>query len=121
MKGRCLPPWGLAGIGGQFPSYSTKGAQGTLAGHGPALGSNPGDGSVTLSSTSESRVGQAGLSPFPSVPVSQPCWSPERVKRPGAGILGPDPLWEALLASATRDSSKEALGALLTEWVVYLY
>lgn len=35
----------------------------------------------------------------------------------GAGILGPDPLQEVL---AARESSEEALGASLMEWVVCL-
>ncbi|KAI4537213.1 hypothetical protein MG293_012076 [Ovis ammon polii] len=52
MKGRCLPPWGLAGIEASFPSYSTKGPRGPWLdtedlSWAPALE----DESVTLSST----------------------------------------------------------------------
>ncbi|KAI4581197.1 hypothetical protein MJG53_010739 [Ovis ammon polii x Ovis aries] len=52
MKGRCLPPWGLAGIEASFPSYSTKGPRGPWLDTedlpwAPTLG----DESVTLSST----------------------------------------------------------------------
>ena len=100
-----------------FPSYCTEGPRGPWLDTedlpwAPTLE----DESVMLSPTeSESRAGQAGLSPFPCCSVSQPCWSPE-----GVGTLG-QASWEALLASATRDTSKEVLGILSTEWVVYLY
>ena len=124
VKGCCLAPLGACwNLEASFPSYSTEGPRGPWLDTedlpwAPTLE----DESVTLSPTeSESRAGQAGLSPFPCCSVSQPCWSSERVGNTGTGILEPDPLWEALLASATRESSKEVLGALLTEWVVYLY
>lgn len=47
--------------------------------------------------------------------------APGDLEAHGPGILGSDPFLEALLAWAVRESSEEALGALLTEWVDYLY
>ena len=71
---------------------------------------------------SESGGGGSGrLRPVPRRPRVPAAGSAELAGDAGAGIPGPDPPWEALLASATRDSSKEVLGALLTEWVVYYY
>lgn len=82
----CLAPVGAFwNLEASFPIYSTEGPRGPWLDTedlpwAPTLQ----DESVMLSSTeSESRAGQAVLSPFPCCSVSQPWWSPE-----GVGTLG---------------------------------
>lgn len=68
---------------------------------------------VTLRSTEERRGRGRGSEqvPFLAVSGSQPRWSTGGA----GGILRPDPLYKAIVISASRESSAEAQGALLME------